>query len=126
MARWIPEAPVLSGGPPLLMFADDAPLVKQRRIIRLQADIPETRKAIRDAKRIVARSRSATYKTDAIAQLKKARSRLQHIGDELRRLSVGWRRPGMQPGSFFLWQEYNEAAGEDPDCLIQCFGGAHA
>ena len=126
MTRWIPEAPVLSGGPPLLMFADDDPLAKQRRILRLQADIPETRKAIRDAKRIVTRSRSAPYKADAIAQLKKARSRLPHIDDKLRRLSIGRRHLGMRPGSFYLWPEYNEKHGAEPDEIVQCFGGAHA
>ena len=126
MTRWIPEAPVLSGGPPLLMFTDDDPLAKQRRILRLQADIPETRKAIRDAKRIVGRSRNAPYKADAIAQLKKARSRLLHIGDELRRLSIGYRYQGMRPGSFYLWPEGNEKHDEDPGAIIQCFGGAHA
>jgi len=126
MARWIPEAPVLSGGPPRLMFADDDPLEKQRRILRLQSDIPETRKAIRDAKRTVARSRGPAGKADAIAQLKKARSRLLHIGDELRRLSIGRRHRGMRPGSLYLWPEYNEKHGEDPDAIIQCLGGAHA
>ena len=126
MIRWIPEAPVLSGGPPRLMFADDDPLEKQRRIIRLQADIPETRKAIRDAKRTAARARGQAGKDDAIAQLKKARSRLLHIGDELRRLSIGRRHRGMRPGSFYLWPEYNEKHGEDPDAIIQCLGGAHA
>lgn len=125
MARWIPEAPVLSGGPPRLMFADDDPLSKQRKIIGLQSDIPETRKDIRDAKRRVARA-GQFRKDAAIAELKRHRARLKDIGDELRRLSIGRRHRGMRPGSFYLWPEYNEKHGEDPDAIVQCLGGAHA
>ena len=126
MARWIPEAPVLSGGPPLLMFADDDPLWKQRKILSLKSDIPETRKDIRDAKRVLARQKGPLAKNREGAKLAKHRARLKDIGDELRRLSIGRRYRWMRPGSFYLWQEYNEAAGESLDVIVQCLGGAHA
>jgi len=127
MTRWIPDAPVLYGGPPRLMFADDDPLWKQRKILSLQCDIPETRKDIRDGKRRVARAgRNEFAKQAAIAELERHRAHLKDIGDELRRLSIGRRHRGMRPGSFYLWPEYNEKHGEDPDAIVQCLGGAHA
>lgn len=126
MARWIPEGPVLSGGPPLLMFADDDPLWKQRKVIGLQSDIPEVRKDIRDAKRVLARQKGSLAKHREAAVLARHRARLKDIGDELRRLSIGRRQLGMRPGSFYLWPEYNEKHGAEPNEIVQCLGGAHA
>ena len=112
MSAWTPEAVTLTNRPPSLVFFDNDEPRKERRILRLQGDVPELREKIKDSRRSVARARKGATRKAAVAQLAKRRHELHRIGELLRALSAGqtsgtWHRDS----AWWVWSELTDHGG---------------